>query len=148
MAARFTPSAPDTPPANVPSRLPLTSTRVDEPPRPRSDAVWLPNVVEPIMLPSETLPALLLAEMRFSSSMALTAPVFCDLLARDHLHRQRAFALDALDVRAGDVHPDVLGGNARSAQRGDHRRHARGDLEVLSAHLQSIHGNSPSKSCG
>ncbi len=75
IAARFTPSAPEMPPANVPRRLPLTSTSVEVPPKPRSDAVWLLNVVAPMTLPTETLPALLLAEIRFMISIAFVAPL-------------------------------------------------------------------------
>ena len=59
----------------TPSRLPLTNTSVELPPKPRSDAVWLLNVCSPITLPSVTLPALLLAEIRFMISMAVVAPL-------------------------------------------------------------------------
>ena len=46
------------------------------PPSPRSDAVWLENVFEPITLPSCTLPALLFAEMRFINSTAFVTPAW------------------------------------------------------------------------
>ena len=63
------------PPENVPSRLPLTRISVEDPPSPRSDAVWLLNVVAPMTLPTETLPPLLFAEIRFMISIALVAPL-------------------------------------------------------------------------
>ena len=75
IAARFTPSAAVTPPAKVPSRLPLTSTSVELPPRPRNEAVWLLKVAAPMMLGSETFPRLLFAEIRFMSSIAFVLPL-------------------------------------------------------------------------
>ena len=133
------------PPANVPRRLPLTSTSVDEPPRPRSDAVWLLNVVAPMMLPIVTLPALLFAEMRFSSSTALVAPL------RSMSSRVIAWTGSAPSPSTRLMFDPVTSTlmsaacRRRGAQRGDSGGNAHGHLEVLAAHPQSIHGNSPNK---
>ena len=72
-------------------------------------------------LVSVELPRLLLAETRFSSSMALVAPLLLDLFARDDGDGQGALALDPLDVGARDFDA-LLGGGRRRCRDLRHRR--------------------------
>ena len=96
------------PPENVPRRLPLSRTSVEDPPRPRSDAVWLLNVAAPMTLASDTLPARIVGGDQVHDLHRVGRAAALDLLAIDDLHGQRAFAFDALDVGARDLDPDVL----------------------------------------
>ena len=75
MMARFTPCTPWISPANPLTRLPLISTSVCPPCRPRRFAVCAESVVAPMVLVSATLPRELLAEMSCSSSIGEVAPL-------------------------------------------------------------------------
>ena len=72
-------------------------------------------------------------------SIALVTPALVDLLALDDLDRQRALALDPLDVRARDLDPDV-GGRATvsctSARDDDAARRARTGKRIWFAFMR------------
>ena len=74
MFARLTPPTPCTSPAKLSIRLPLISTSVRAPPRPRSDAVCADSVSAPTELEIVVIPALLFAEICCSSSIGVVAP--------------------------------------------------------------------------
>src|SRR5690349_3842821 len=74
MVVRFTPCTPWISPEKLLRRLPFSSTRVRPPPKPRNEAVLAEKVSAPTVFASETLPALLFAATRLSSSYALVAP--------------------------------------------------------------------------
>jgi len=75
MTPRFTPPTPWISPAKPFTRLPLMRTSVCAPCRPRSEAVCAEKVLAPMTLVIVELPRLLFDETRFSSSIALVAPL-------------------------------------------------------------------------
>ena len=75
ITARFTPCTPWISPAKPFTRLPLMSTRVCPPCRPRRFAVCADSVVAPMVLVRATLPTELLAEMSCSNSIGVVAPL-------------------------------------------------------------------------
>ncbi len=134
------------PPENVPSRLPLTRISVEVPPNPRSDAVWLLNVVAPMTLPSDTLPSAVVGRDEIHDLHRVGRAAAVDLAAVDDLHRQRAFAFDALDVRARHLDPDVLR-QRRAARACEKCGDGAGDRQPPVPDVRGLHTVIPPEGC-